>query len=819
MHLLRIYCFLVLGLLLSTKGHSQNLSLQGRLTDTQGMGLPYANVYVQGSSRGVTTNEQGFYSLSLPAGTHTVVFQYIGYRAETRTVMLQAGNQTLNVSLADESLTLKEVTVNAKDPDPAYAIIREAQRQRKRYLREVSSYRSMAYLKGLNRLTKAPKKILGVELELDTGVVYLSESVSELSFQQPDRIKEVMLSSKVSGDSRGFSFNQASQMNFNLYEAVIANDDFSRQGLVSPIAPDAMSYYDYQLEGVIQEGGLLLNKIRITPKRDQAPAFHGHIYIIEDSWRIHSTDIHLKKGIIDFIDSVRIQQTYMPLDNGRVWVLASQKLDFTFSVLGIVGDGYFVCLYSDYVLEPIWERRFFNNEVLRVDAQANKRDSLYWESVRPIPLTSEEQRDYLQKDSVELVKKSKPYLDSVDRANNKLTFDKALSTGYNYQNSHKDISWTVPGLSSWVQFNTVEGWLAEADVQFRKTWENKQVLRLNPRLRYSFDSPLWNASLAGSWDFAPKSFGRLSLEGGQYIEQLSRDNSIAPWVNTLYTLALQENYLKIYQKQYLKASYRQELHNGILFNTSVEYARRNPLENLENPFRLTYFRNQPYSPNTPLRPQGELLENEVFTPHSALVWSAGLRFRFRQSYLNYPDRKYLGDSKYPTLRLQYRKGLPWADSDVDYDLVIVGANQSYRLGRLGMGQWEAEAGWFWRQERLFFPDYRHFLGNQTIFRRLNFGLGDYQLLDYYAFSTDRYYLKGHWEHQLNGFFLKAIPLIRKLRLREVVGINYLYTPDLPHYFEGIIGLANIFKVIRVDYVRSYEQTRFLQQGLRVGIGF
>ncbi|NJK83582.1 MAG: carboxypeptidase-like regulatory domain-containing protein, partial [Saprospiraceae bacterium] len=242
-------------------------------------------------------------------------------------------------------------------------------------------------------------------------------------------------------------------------------------------------------------------------------------------------------------------------------------------------------------------------------------------------------------------------------------------------------------------------------------------------------------------------------EGGSAsIEQLSRNNSIAPWVNTLYTLALQENYLKIYQKQYFDVGYRQELRNGILLSTSIEYARRNPLENLEDPFRITYFRDQPYTSNTPLRAQGALLESETFTPHNALVWSAGLRFRFRQRYLNYPDRKYLDDSKYPTLYLRYRKGLPWAGSEVDYDLLIVSADQSYRLGRLGAGQWEVEGGWFWRQERLFFPDYRHFLGNQTIFRRLNFGLGDYQLLDYYTFSTNRYYLKGHWEHQLNGLF-------------------------------------------------------------------
>ncbi len=67
----------------------------------------------------------------------------------------------------------------------------------------------------MSYLRNVPEKIMGRDIFIDgldssrSGIVYLSESVSEVFIQKPDQKKEIMISSKVSGRSQGFSWNSA----------------------------------------------------------------------------------------------------------------------------------------------------------------------------------------------------------------------------------------------------------------------------------------------------------------------------------------------------------------------------------------------------------------------------------------------------------------------------------------------------------------------------------------------------------------------------------------------------------------------------------
>ena len=132
----------------------------------------------------------------------------------------------------------------------------------------------------------APEKILGQEVGdlgggLDStrsGVIYLSETISKLDFKSPDKLKEKIIASKVSGDDNGFSFNNASDVDYNFYNNTI---EIGNQ-LVSPVSEFAFNYYRYNLEGVFYDDrGNLINKIRVTPKRENDRVFSGLVYIIE----------------------------------------------------------------------------------------------------------------------------------------------------------------------------------------------------------------------------------------------------------------------------------------------------------------------------------------------------------------------------------------------------------------------------------------------------------------------------------------------------------------------------------------------------------
>jgi len=804
------------ALLWSLNVSAQKFAVQGKLQSNDGEALPFANVYIKNTSTGTTTNENGLFKLELSNGAYELVFQYIGYQSKTQIVQVQNSPIFLEVSLEAESIELQAIEVTPNGEDPAYSIIRNAIRKRKEYLKEVESYRCEAYLKGLQRLDNAPERILGQELDIDTGVVYLSESISVLSFRQPDQYKEEMKSSKVSGDSQGFSFNQASEMSFSLYENLIPIETIEKQFLVSPISGSALLYYDYEWLGIIQEEDLQIHKIKIIPKSSSSPTISGVIYIIEGTWRMYASEISVAKGKIDFLKGVNIQQNYAPV--GDTWMLISQRFTFGFEVFGIEGDGYFIALYQNYELNPDFPKNYFNNALLIVEEGSNEKDSLYWEDARPIPLTDFEVEDYQTKDSVEIVKKSRNYLESLDREKNKLSVGDIFISGYEYQNSFKKNTWRIAPFLETVQFNAVEGWIINLPISYKKEWEDKRDFSITPTLRYGFSNEVFQAKLNLEYNFRPQKFARLSLEGGRFVEQLSRFEVIPPFLNTSYALFEKQNFMKIYQKSYAKAQFRYELFNGFLIFSNLEYAQRQMMQNTTD-YSFRNFEDRDYTSN---QPENIELTNTSFPTHQALTWELYIRFRFDQEYILLPDEKYNVDSKYPTLWLKYRKGIPLFGSDVNYDLLAFAVEDEFTLGLLGTSQWKTEAGIFLNTQDLYFMDFRHFWGNQTFLKPLQNiqqGLGDFQLLPYYQASTQDRYFKAHWEHHFNGFIWNKLPLLKKLKWQSLFLANYLSTPAFENYWEIGVGLEHIFKIMRVDYLWSFQENAPITQGLRIGIGF
>jgi hypothetical protein len=108
------------------------------------------------------------------------------------------------------------------------------------------------------------------------------------------------------------------------------------------------------------------------------------------------------------------------------------------------------------------------------------------------------------------------------------------------------------------------------------------------------------------------------------------------------------------------------------------------------------------------------------------------------------------------------------------------------MGMYGRTSFYIAAGKFVNANNLSFPDYKQFAGNQTLFYQA--GVSRFLLLDYYLYSTNKQYLEAHVEQNFSGFILNKIPLIRKLKLQEIVNVNYLTTPDLKNYTELGIGV-------------------------------
>src|SRR5690554_249890 len=538
--------FLLLLILISA-----NISAQvaGKVTDINGEPLPYVNIYLQDSYTGTTSNDDGNYSLNISEnGEYRIIFQFLGYKSITKIIAPTSFPHILNVTLQEETTSLDEVVLNTQE-DPAYRIIRETIAQRKENLEKLSEYTADFYSRGLWRVKDIPEKIFGQEVgdfdgALDstrTGIVYLSETISEIAYQKPDRFTEKIIASKVSGNDNGFSFNSAQSANLSFYENTIEIN----MALVSPIANNAMGYYKYKLDGVFYEGSKLINKIEVIPRRPKDRVWHGYLYIVEDDWQIYGIDLSTTGAAIQipFVSDLTVKQNFKFDPQNDFWVKISQTIDFGFGLLGMKGDGRFTAVYSNYDFNPEFTKRTFTNEVLSFEDGANKKDSLFWKGIRPVLLTDEELKDYVRRDSIQVLRRSKPYLDSLDSASNKVGFLSPLM-GYTYKNSYKKWSVGYDGPLTTINFNTVQGWKGNAGLFFRKWYDENQTNLISAAINADYglaeDRLRFEGFILRNFNWKDKL--RFWISGGSKVSQFNASEPISPLINMISTLTFERNY-------------------------------------------------------------------------------------------------------------------------------------------------------------------------------------------------------------------------------------------------------------------------------------
>jgi hypothetical protein len=135
----------------------------------------------------------------------------------------------------------------------------------------------------------------------------------------------------------------------------------------------------------------------------------------------------------------------------------------------------------------------------------------------------------------------------------------------------------------------------------------------------------------------------------------------------------------------------------------------------------------------------------------------------------------------------------------------------------GNTYYSAKAGVFLSTARVELMDYKHFNGNQTVFG-VNYRDG-FHLLDYYSASTTAWFTEAHFQHSFEGLLFNKIPLIRKLKLQEVFSVNFMYSDDYHDYTELCIGIENILRVMRVDFIFGLSSRHANLFGVTFGVDF
>ena len=204
-------------------------------------------------------------------------------------------------------------------------------------------------MKGTQHVQNIPEEFMGEVFHLfENDSIRMVQVLSiclnryQPSMSMVKRVKEVMNSSKVSGNDNGFSFNSGAALyDISFYENYFEINDAK---VLSPIANSALAAYSYRLlSSFTDKDDRLVHQIQVVPKNEDDALFSGIIYIADQDWAIYGTDLFTtgKALNISLLDTVRVKQTHIQIQD-NIWRVFSQHISFNLNILFIKTRGEFV---------------------------------------------------------------------------------------------------------------------------------------------------------------------------------------------------------------------------------------------------------------------------------------------------------------------------------------------------------------------------------------------------------------------------------------------------------------------------------------------
>ena len=494
----------------------------------------------------------------------------------------------------------------------------------------------------------------------------------------------------------------------------------------------------------------------------------------------------MPRGVnVNWIRHLRIDNENRLTENGR-WFRLRDRVSAEFSLttadssklVSFIGTREIA--YSDVRIdEPI------PDEVLRMDNRVqiaggnpNRRDEAYWEAVRPYTLSERERGIYAMVDSVQ----------RVPLYRNIYTLVNTILVGH----------WNTKyiGIGPYYKiasFNKLEGFRMQ--LGGRTTTEVSRRVRLSGYAAYGTRDGRFKGGGSIEAVFGRTLTRKLTLSGRHDVLQLGAGDNALTESNILSSI-LSRGDQRLSMVNRGEADYEHEWRHGVTARLGA---------------RLQRVYSNRYVPM--IRPDG--------TPANSIsdaALRAELRFAKDETVYRMPfDKQSLG-SKYPVVTLSAAIGIPG---------LLPGASEYYRfeggiryrpeLPPIGYSTITVRGGHI--VGTVPYPLLKLHEGNGTYF----YDPYAFSCMDYYEFASDSW-VAWFYEHHFNGLLLGRLPLIKKLRWREVLvfkgvwgtlshrndgsrpgsgapllfpaGMSSVSTP----YLEAGFGVENIFRLLRIDCI-------------------
>ncbi|OFX85908.1 MAG: hypothetical protein A2W99_17150 [Bacteroidetes bacterium GWF2_33_16] len=839
--------------------------IEGKVIDSNSNPIPYATIYCEETSKGTTSNIEGFFKLDLPKGEHVIIIRYLGYKTKELTIICSEEKQIVNIQLQEQAYKIPEVRILASGEDPAYSIMRKAIAMSYYYLNQVEEYNCRIYLKGSGKALEIPrilKKTLKKE-GLEEGKPIVIENITDLHFKLPDIVEENTISMR--STMEGNDVSPMGYITLSLYNDI--------DGVITPLSRDAFAYYKFQLDASFYDQDYLVHKIKIIPRREGYDLYSGYIYIVEGFWHLHSAELKLEQKMF----SIKINQVYTPVGDD-IWMPVSHDFDIEAGIMGIKFAFKYVASVSNYKVKLnskldhsvyrnlLVESKDQANELAliekqqqneihelvtkegltkkesrklkklvkedvsksvpkkeleikdhnHVDDSANLRSVAYWDSIRPIPLTADEFVGYKVKDSIQFrAETDTSFRDSLKRDDSKFKWNKLLMGGtFSFDKGH---SFNYGGLLDFghIDFNTVDGLKYGMEFSYSHRSDSGKYFRINQKADYAFARERMTSYIDVLYRYNGMKRAYIYLNGGRRTSDFDSHTGITKNLNAITTLFLKENYLKLYQKDYISIGHKVDIAHGLDLFAGFEYAKRQELVNhsdfnLYNPFKNDYTSNIPPVEN---------IDNNLVKNHNASILSIKASYTPEYYYRISEGVKWYSYSRYPTFGLNYNKGInKLLGSNVNFDQLEFTLNQRMNIRRLGGLQYKFVAGSFLNSKNTYFADYKHFGANTPFLIGTSEG-SIFRLINYYEYSTNENYFEGHIKLENDRMILKRLPVLNKTLMREVIYFNYLSTTGSKPYYEIGYGLNQIFLMFNLEVFAGFKGSSHEYTGIKIGIPF
>lgn len=369
--------------------------IEGKVVDSEGKPVAYASIFIKELTRGTTSNSLGLFSLPLPPGEYNIFFRSLGYTEVFKKITVSSEMIDLQVTMPPQTYMIPEVRVSADGEDPAYRVMRKAIGLASYHLNQVATYNAEIYIKGtayFRRLPRAIAKRIEVgDVKVEENRAYMLESLNEVTYRAPDKYDMRIIASQNTIPGYVENVNPMDYINASLYQPQI-------ESFVSPLARNAFFYYDFSFEGSFLQGNHMIDKIKVIPKRKSQQLCSGFLYIVEDLWCLHSSDL----AVNTIAGTLYLEQQYANVIMDA-WLPVSHKLDMEVQIAGVQADVTYVSSlkYTSTVLNPNLPRSYFepvNAPVARNQETPGDADS---EEKTPVPSPEQEKiQEILEKDEI-----------------------------------------------------------------------------------------------------------------------------------------------------------------------------------------------------------------------------------------------------------------------------------------------------------------------------------------------------------------------------------------------------------------------------------